>query len=115
MNPFEALSEREKEVAELLLQGKSNKQIAQALNVTTRTIEYHLSSIYKKLGVASRAEALLLLSENRFRESTGAAESTEFREPTVENGPEPAENEGKPIPQNRRFLTALTVMTASLA
>ena len=111
MNSFESLSEREKEVTELLLQGKSNKQIAQALNVTTRTVEYHLSSIYKKLRVASRAEALLLLSENRFRESTVTAESAEFREPTVENGREPAENEGNPIPQTRRFPLNKTLLT----
>ena len=111
MNPFERLSEREQEVAGLLLQGKSNKQIAQALNVTTRTIEYHLSSIYKKLGVASRAEALLLLAENRLRESTGAAENAEFREPTVEKGREPAENEGNPIPQTRRFPMNKTLLT----
>ncbi len=111
MNPFESLSEREKEVAELLLQGKSNKQIAQALNVTTRTIEYHPSGIYKKLGAASRADTLLFLFENRFRESTGAAESAEFREPTVENSRETAENEGDSIPQPRRFSMNKTLLT----
>jgi len=37
-------SEREKEVTELLLQGKSNKQIALALGVSASTVEYHLTN-----------------------------------------------------------------------
>lgn len=60
MTPFENLSEREKVVFELLLQGKSNKQIAFELGVTRRTIEFHLSNIYAKLEVGSRSEAILL-------------------------------------------------------
>ncbi len=47
-------SKREKEVIELLLQGKSNKQIALALGVSQNTVEYHLKNIYKKLQVNSR-------------------------------------------------------------
>lgn len=55
------LSRREEEVAELLLQGKSNKQIALALNITERTVEFHLQNIYAKLDVDSRVEAILKL------------------------------------------------------
>jgi DNA-binding CsgD family transcriptional regulator len=40
-----ALSQREKEVIELLLQGKSNKQIVLALGITESTIEFHLKNI----------------------------------------------------------------------
>jgi DNA-binding NarL/FixJ family response regulator len=43
------LSEREREVASLLLQGKGNKQIAAMLDVTIHTVEFHLSNIYTKL------------------------------------------------------------------
>lgn len=57
------LSEREKDVARILLQGKSNKQIALELGITTRTVEFHLRNIYTKLGVASRTEAILKLAE----------------------------------------------------
>jgi DNA-binding CsgD family transcriptional regulator len=64
-------SEREKQVIELLIQGKSNKQIALALGVSPRTVEYHLSNIYAKLGVTSRTEAALQLSKMDLRESTG--------------------------------------------
>lgn len=59
----DSLSRREEEVAELLMQGKSNKQIAQALNIANRTVEFHLQNIYTKLGVDSRVEAILKLRE----------------------------------------------------
>lgn len=48
MSDNNQLSEREKEVTEFLLQGKSNKQIALALGISTSTVEYHLKNIYKK-------------------------------------------------------------------
>lgn len=64
-------SDREKEVVNLLLQGKSNKQIALELGISTRTVEFHLSNIYARLEVNSRAEAILKLTAGRLRETTG--------------------------------------------
>ena len=58
------LSKREKEVVELLLQGKSNKQIALALGITESTVEFHLKNVYAKLQVGSRAEAILKLGKS---------------------------------------------------
>jgi DNA-binding CsgD family transcriptional regulator len=57
------LSERERDVVRVLLQGKSNKQIALELGISNRTVEFHLQNIYTKLGVASRAEAILKLTD----------------------------------------------------
>lgn len=71
-------SEREGQVIEFLIQGKSNKQIALALGISVRAVEFHLSNIYAKLGVTSRTEAALKLTERRLREST----SVELREST---------------------------------
>ena len=67
-------SEREKDVARLLLQGKGNKQIALELEISSRTVEFHLSNIYAKLHVSSRAEAILKLTESYLRESTGGVQ-----------------------------------------
>lgn len=53
------LSEREREVVDLLVQGRTNKDIAQALFLSVRTVEAHLRSIYAKLDVRSRTEAVL--------------------------------------------------------
>lgn len=64
MNQENLLSRREKEVARLLVQGKSNKQIALELNISESTVEFHLKNIYSKLGVDSRVEANRKLWEN---------------------------------------------------
>lgn len=53
------LTERETEVLQLLSQGLTNKDIAQALILSVRTVEAHLRSIFAKLGVGSRTEAAL--------------------------------------------------------
>lgn len=57
------LSPREKDVVGLLLQGKSNKQIALALGLSQRTVEFHLNNIYSKMQVGSRVELILLLGK----------------------------------------------------
>lgn len=94
-------SGREKQVIELLMQGRSNKQIALALGVSVRTVEFHLSNIYVKLGVTSRTEAALKLSENGLRESTGILEGERLRESAVDGIGEPADNGGTPFSQRR--------------
>ncbi|MBI2758634.1 MAG: response regulator transcription factor [Chloroflexi bacterium] len=90
-------SERERQVNELLAQGKSNKQIALALGVSVRAVEFHLSNIYAKLGVNSRTEAALKLAETDLRESTGA----DLRESTVVEMGKPADNGGASISTRR--------------
>lgn len=52
------LTEREAEVLEVLAEGWSNDQIADELSITERTVRYHLTNIYEKLHVSSRAEAI---------------------------------------------------------
>ncbi len=52
----EALSPSERRVARLAAEGMTNKEIAQALYVTTKTVEVHLSACYRKLGIAARRD-----------------------------------------------------------
>lgn len=69
--PLDNLTDREKEVLTLLAQGLTNKDIAQTLILSVRTVEAHLRNIYGKLQVASRTEAAIwavnhgFVSENR--------------------------------------------------
>lgn len=53
---FSALTDREREVLQLLAEGKSTKQIASRLNLSTKTIDSHRQQIMKKLSIRSVAE-----------------------------------------------------------
>jgi NarL family two-component system response regulator LiaR len=56
--PAGDLTERERDVLHLLVQGESNQQIAEAMVISIATVKAHVSSILSKLGVSSRAEAM---------------------------------------------------------
>jgi DNA-binding CsgD family transcriptional regulator/tetratricopeptide (TPR) repeat protein len=58
----EALSERERQIAELVAAGHTNRQIADQLFLSTRTVERHLSHVFHKLDVSSRAQVGARLS-----------------------------------------------------
>ncbi len=70
------LSPREKEVTDHLLKGKSNKQIALAMGVSERTVEFHLKNIYTKMQVGSRVELILQLGKTTGSETQHPGEST---------------------------------------
>ncbi len=55
----EGLSNRETEVAELVTQGLSNKEVSNRLFVTEKTVKFHLTNIYKKMNVKSRAQLIV--------------------------------------------------------
>ena len=56
--PLFDLTEREKQVLSLVVQGRNNQQIAEALVLSVATVKAHISSILSKLQVSSRAEAI---------------------------------------------------------
>ena len=53
------LSARELEVLQLIVKGKSNKEIADMLNITEGTVKYHVTAILSKLGVTDRTQAAM--------------------------------------------------------
>ena len=61
----DTLTEREREVLALLVDGLMNKEIARRLVVTERTVKFHVASILAKLGVPNRAAAVRVALEQR--------------------------------------------------
>ena len=60
---FQTLSDRELEVLRQVVEGKMNKQIADELGITERTVKLHRTSLTRKLNVFSVAELTRLVSE----------------------------------------------------
>ncbi len=91
MSQSPKLSTREWDVIQHLLQGKSNKLIASSLDISVRTVEFHLKNIYAKFRVSSRIELILKLGN-----ATGGLETKKLRCSTVDTKEEIAENRDKP-------------------
>jgi len=62
-NAVELLTQREQEVLHLVIEGLSNKEIAQKLTVTLSTVKWYVNQIYTKLGVRSRVQAMVRARE----------------------------------------------------
>jgi DNA-binding NarL/FixJ family response regulator len=60
----EDLTEREREVLELITRGMANKQIARALHISDSTVKAHVGSIFQRIGVADRTSAALWAERN---------------------------------------------------
>jgi DNA-binding CsgD family transcriptional regulator len=59
---IDSLTPSERRVAEMAAEGPTNREIAQALFVTQRTVEVHLTSIYRKLAINSRSQLAAALA-----------------------------------------------------
>ena len=62
-DPLGALTKAERRVAELVAQGLTNREIAELLFLSSRTVEAHLSHVFRKLDVGSRAKLTALMAE----------------------------------------------------
>lgn len=64
---FASLSQREREILALLSEGLGNAQIAERLSISEKTVRNHITSVYDKLGVWSRAQAVVFARDHGFR------------------------------------------------
>jgi pimeloyl-ACP methyl ester carboxylesterase/DNA-binding CsgD family transcriptional regulator len=65
-DPFAALSPREREVLALITDGLGNAQIGERLSISEKTVRNHISSVYDKLGVWTRAQAMVFARDHGF-------------------------------------------------
>ena len=68
LSGVDSLTPSERRVAEMAAEGGTNREIAQALFVTPKTVEVHLSSAYRKLGISSRRQLASALAASGTRE-----------------------------------------------
>ena len=61
---LDRITAREREIAQLLSAGASNKEIARRLSVTERTVKAHLTAIFRKLGITGRLQLALFVLEH---------------------------------------------------
>jgi DNA-binding NarL/FixJ family response regulator len=68
--PAEGLSEREREVLLMVVDGLANKQIAQRLSISEKTVKAHLTSVFRRIGVTDRTQAALWAERNGLSRDT---------------------------------------------
>ena len=75
------LTPAEGRVAELVAQGMKNREVGQTLFMSVATVEAHLTRIYRKLGLRSRADLARLVAEGRLPDSSGSEPPSTVRRP----------------------------------
>jgi DNA-binding NarL/FixJ family response regulator len=65
---FDALTPRERQLLELIAQGRDNAQIAAVMQLTDKTVRNHITSVFAKLEVENRARAIVLARNAGFGE-----------------------------------------------
>lgn len=71
-NPLGTLEERETTILGMVVDGRTNKEIARALDLQEVTIKVQTRNIYRKLGAANRSQAVRIAMENGWRSTTTA-------------------------------------------
>ncbi len=73
----ETLTQRQREVFDLLAQGKSNPEIARELGVSAHTVRIHISAILRALGVSNRTQAAVLAAGHAVQEPSTLVETAD--------------------------------------
>jgi pimeloyl-ACP methyl ester carboxylesterase/DNA-binding CsgD family transcriptional regulator len=66
-DPFASLSPREREILALITEGLANAEIGERLDIREKTVRNHISNVYDKLGVWTRAQAMVFARDHGFR------------------------------------------------
>ncbi|HYW23735.1 MAG TPA: AAA family ATPase [Terriglobales bacterium] len=103
----ERLTPQERRIAELVADGGSNREVAEQLFLSPRTVGYHLARVYQKLGVSSRTRLAAFLREDELAEATEVGQrqkglsgraKTEFRSRSQAAAAAPEREVGDVVP-----------------
>lgn len=81
-NPLDELTERERQVLQLVGQGMTNREIGEALYLAEKTVKHYMTSVLQKLHVRSRVEAALLAARQTFGQAAPPVAAGDGSEPT---------------------------------
>ncbi|MBN1813323.1 MAG: hypothetical protein JXA14_15920 [Anaerolineae bacterium] len=107
----ESLSEREKEILQLVATGVTNRQVAHRLSISVNTVKVHLRNIFTKLGAESRTEATMIAVQEGWVQVDGAGQAPEGESAPPSEIPQPAPVAPPlPLPWTKRILLIITLL-----
>lgn len=99
------LSKRESEVVMLVVQGLTNKQVADRLCVAEKTVKFHLTNVYKQMKISRRSEIIWSLPIAEFRESVKSREAGHPASSAKSQTPSPAIEQESLLPNGNSTVT----------
>lgn len=97
------LTNRQREILELLRQGRDNQRIATVMGLSVKTIENHLTRLYRQLNVQSRLEAVNYALQNPEVLSTSGGQKAQFNRAMLSQVRDEAELAKTPLPVKREI------------
>jgi DNA-binding CsgD family transcriptional regulator len=107
----EPLTDREREVLDLVATGITNREVAQELFISVNTVKVHLRNIYSKLGADSRTEATMIAVREGWV-SVGEEGGTSSESASSEEGASPGRPPAPPLPWPKRVALMVALLLA---
>ena len=112
--PFPVLTERQRQILQLLYQGYDNQNIANQMGISVKTVENHLTRLYRRLGVLSRLEAVRYVHDNPIILEAPSVPHAKLQEYAIEM-PVQSQIAVLIVDDNKRYRQQLSQMIANIS